>query len=166
MQPIGSASREILRLRIISFMFAFSLAQRRASEHDPRVLAVGLRPGDMQLVFPKRDYRPAGITFGVAQLLDRAPSVAVGCEGAHVNLRSVAAIEVTPRQVNLIIVADNEIVVENLRRAVGVHQLTRRKAFAVIFRHAVVNAGLFFRSAKSEPSDVELATRVTSEAGP
>jgi hypothetical protein len=147
-------------------MFAFSLAQRRASEHDPRVLAVGLRPGDMQLVFPKRDYRPAGITFGVAQLLDRAPSVAVGCEGAQVYLRLVVAIEVVPRQVNRIIVADDQIIVENLRRVVGMHQLTRREALAVIFRHAVVNAGLLFRSAEGEPSDVKLAARVTSEAGP
>ena len=78
-QPLG------LEGTFVDF-FASSLFHLRASEDDSRVLAVGFRPGDLQLIFHQRNNRAAGVSFGTAELLDRTP----GAVGGELRARQVA----------------------------------------------------------------------------
>src|SRR5580765_8006746 len=100
----------------------------------------------------------------MADLLDRTPGLAVGGDCAHEDLRPIVLVEVAPYQVNRVVLADGEIIVEHFRRSVCLHQPPRREAFAVVFGYAVVNARLLFRAAESEPTDMKPAAAIAPNA--
>src|SRR4030095_5850510 len=71
-----------------------------------------------------------------------------------------------PGQIDCIVSADDKIIVERLRRRIGVDQAARREAFTVVLGDRIINTRLLFGATQSKPSNMKPAATVTTDARP
>src|SRR5204863_4504821 len=110
-----------------------------------------------------RRSRPAGISFRIAHLLDRAPGAAVRSQTAHEYLGAIVGIDIRPHHVNGVIIADDQIVVESFRRRVPVDPRARGECFPSVVRNTVIDSSFLFGAALGEPTDMNPAPLILTD---
>ncbi len=104
----NSEHKAVAKIECNNLLFGFFMVSPSRFSRRRGSLAVGFRPGNLQLIFHQGENRPAGVAFGAANLLDRAPGATVSGESAHKNLCFVVAVEIAPRQINPVVIPYGE----------------------------------------------------------
>src|SRR4029453_7284343 len=106
------------------------------------------------------------ILLRLAELLDRAPRLAIGRQRAEVNLGLVGGVEIVPHEPDRPIGADGKAGVEDRWAGEAVDQAPRRECPTPILRPGVVDAGLVWRATGRKPRDVALPLPILPDRRP